>query len=375
MADLESVVGAAFAEANTGGEESTPDVEGTPDPDPGSETPLEDSPETPAVEETPAAADTPVAEEEVAAEGVDTPAAKPAAKPAEKDQLAKDLEELGLTPPKKGERENRLPHNRVRKIAENYGKKVEARFTGEIETLKGENTKLQKVAENVSNVDKLIAENPDRYITMLSTIHPGKYDKFLANAAAAPKAAKEPAKAASTTLGPRPAPDHKFEDGSQGYTPEQHEKLMDWVAAKAKEEAKAEAIAEIEERMEKKYGKIAKSHEAQEELDAKIPLIKAEVADVYETWGKELVDKHEAEIVALMQKNPTWAPAKAVAKVLLPKVRADRNTMRNELIIDQKKRTAAAARTVPGAVVANKDDDGPKTLEDVVRNAILTLKR
>lgn len=364
MADLESVVAGAISDAGIGEADAVDagsEVENEP------ETPVEEAPEAVALEETPV-------EEAVEADPVKkTAEGAPAAKPVEKSQIDKDLEELGLKEPKVGERENRLPHSRVKKIAENYGKKVEARFTGEVATLKGENTKLTAVAENMRNVDHLIATDPDRYMTLLSTLHPGKFDKYLGAAKAAP--AKDLAKAAVSAAGPRPQPDHVFEDKSRGYTPEQHEKLLEWVAADAKEKAKAEAIAEIEERMEKKYGPMAESFEARKALNEQIPKVKEVVADVYQTWGKELVDKHETEIVAYMDANPHLTTAQAVSHVLVPKVRADRNTMRNDLIKEGKTRTAAAAKTVPGVATAGKEDTEPKTMEDVVRASLAAARR
>src|SRR5438445_13389701 len=69
------------------------------------ETVVEDAPETPEV----------VVEEGVTAEVVEPV--------VEVDELTKELEGLGLKAPKVGERENRLPYSRVKKIVENARKK------------------------------------------------------------------------------------------------------------------------------------------------------------------------------------------------------------------------------------------------------------
>lgn len=379
MADLMDVITSAVAEANDNVE--SPDAGGeTPE---GTETPADETPETSGEEEVVEETSEGKGEAEPIVEGEEPvveekePVVEKKVEKKEKSQLDKDLEELGLKDPKPGEKINKIPQPRVKKMVENFGKKVEARFTAEIGTLKGENTKLTAIAKNVANVDKLIESDPDRYITMLSTIHPGKYDKFLASAKGTGTApVKEVAKVESK-LGPRPQPDVTFEDKTKGYSPERHDELLDWVAAKAKEDAKAEAMAEIETRMEAKYGKVAKAYEAREALNAEIPKVKAQVAAVYETWGQKLVDDNETAIVALMEANPEMSTAEAVARVLVPLTRADRNKMREDLRKETHKRTAAAAKIVPGNKTAGKEDveEGPKDLTDVIKAQVARIRR
>ena len=370
--DLESVVANAVAEAGIG-EEAEPDIESA-----NTETVSDE--ETPEVVEKTEVVDEPESAKESATDEAaddEKPVEKSTTKPAEKDQLTKDLEELGLKAPKEGERENRLPHSRVRKIAENYGKKVEARFTGVVENLTGENTRLTTRQRNFDKADELAANDPDRYMKLLSAIHPGKYDKFLSGSTAekpTERTAEKP-NAIASAAGPRPQPDVLFEDKSRGYSPEQHEKLLEWVAADAADRAETRAIEKVEAAMEAKYGKLYKSYEAQEALNEQIPHVKEVVNNVYETWGKDLVDKHEDEIVAYMEKHPTVSTADATARVLVPKLRADRNTMRGELINETKKRTAAAAKIVPGGKTVGKDDEEPESLEDVVRKSVAALRR
>jgi len=204
-------------------------------------------------------------------------------------------------------------------------------------------------------------------MTLLSTMHPGKFDKYVGNAKGAPaagKAAKAAGSAADSVVGPRPQPDVTFEDKSKGYSPEQHDKLLDWVAAKAREEA----IVDMDARMEAKYGKIAKDYDQREAFNEELPKVQAVIQGVHETWGKDLVEKHEDTIVALMQQYPDMPTAEAVARVLVPLVRADRNKMRTGLIKETKTRTAAAAKVVPGG--AAKDTNEAKTLDDVIRQSI-----
>jgi hypothetical protein len=318
---------------------------------------------------------------EVSADTSEDTSEEPAAEPAEEEpiveelsQLDKDLADLGIKAPKPGERENRLPHSRVKKIAENYGKKVEARFTGEISNLKAQVGRLSKAAQTLTSIDKLLDSGEggvDRFMTMLSTVHPGKFDKYLGNAKGAPttgKAAKVVGSAAESTIGPRPQPDVVFDDKSRGYSPEQHDKLLQWVSDSAAERARADAITEMEARMEAKYGPMYKQHEQQAAFNEELPRVQAVVQGIHETWGKELVEKHEDAIVALMQQYPDMPTAEATARILVPLVRADRNKMRTGLIKETKTRTAAAAKVVPGG--AAKDTNEATTIDDVIRQSI-----
>lgn len=357
MADLESVIAGSLSDAGIGesvdsGADTSTEIDNSGD----------YTPDTPADSPDQTTSDDPgTAPEEAPAEA---PAEEPVVE--EVDQITKDLEELGLRAPKEGERENRLPHSRVKRIAENYGKKVEARFTQELTTLKTQNSQLVARSQQIDRVDHLIKSDPERYITMLSTIHP-EYKRFLGGAPAADKPAGKPATAASPA-GPRPQPDVTFADKSRGYSPEQHDKLLDWIKA----DAKAEARREVEEWVEAKYGPIAKSFEARQALNEQIPIVRQRINNVYETWGQELVEQHEPEIVQLMQQYPQMGTEEAVARILVPKVRADRNTMRNELIAETRTRPAAAAKLVPGAASAGKDlpEQGGDPIENAIRRSL-----
>lgn len=364
--DLESIVANAFSDANEGVVDDTP-VDDTPV---GEETPIEGE-ETPIVEGV---------TEPIEKEGVEKPIVEE--KPVV-DQLTKDLEELGLKAPKEGERENRLPHSRVRKIAENYGKKVSAKFETTIKEKDTQITQANDRLKNFDNADRLIASDPDRYISMLAAIHP-EYKKFIAGGMVketpkvdtTPAAADAATTAAITALGPRPAHDAKYEDGSLGYSLEQHDKLLDWIEKKAKIESVAEARTEARAEMDRRFGPIEKERAAQAEREQTVPIVKAQVQAVKDTWGADLVKKHEPAIVKAMKDNPLWTPAEAAAFVLVPLTKADRNTMRTELLVEMEGRKKAAAPAAKSAITAGKEgtNDEPRSLEDVVREAVRTLR-
>jgi hypothetical protein len=307
---------------------------------------------------------------------VEKPEAKP--KTPEEEQFDKDMAELGIKAPKEGERENRLPHTRVQKIVQNYGKKLTERHNAVLAAKDAEYAPYKTTAENTAKVDNLIVTDPDRYIGLLAAMHPEQYGKFVKGGQVEKKTEEVKPNEALAKLGPRPVADHKFEDGSMGYTPEQHDKLLDWVAQKAR----IDAEVAIEEKFTKRFGPIEKAYNSVQARNAAraaaIPKVRAEVSAVYQTWGKELVDKHEAKIIEAMQKNPDLSPADAAATILVPVVRADRTKMREELITELNKRPAAAQRSEAGATTVDKTPAGDTSsdpVENAIRGAVATLRR
>ncbi len=291
-------------------------------------------------------------------------------KPVEKDELTKELEALGLKEPKEGERENRLPFKRVKKITENYGKKVAAKYEAELTPLKAEVETLRTVKTSVANVDRLIASDPDRYITMLAGIHP-EYKKFLQGGKVEGKGSAEPVvDKAVAALGERPKPDAKFEDGSEGYSPAQHEKLLDWVAAKAR----AEAVADTKAELDKRFGPIEKERKGREELNQRVEGVRQEAAQIRDMYGADVVAKYEDKIVAHMKANPTMGARQAAREVIMPALQADRNKMRTEILAETAARPKAASKTPVGQTKKTADEDGPRSLEQVIAEAVATLK-
>src|SRR6266478_3897408 len=96
--------------------------------------------------ETSVVGDTSELPEVVGEEGVTAEVAEPV---VEVDDFTKELEGLGLKAPKVGERENRLPYSRVKKIVENARKKqIEAHNA----VLKAEQDKYTKAEERLKNM-------------------------------------------------------------------------------------------------------------------------------------------------------------------------------------------------------------------------------
>lgn len=302
-----------------------------------------------------------------------TDAVKPAVSDA--DPLTKDLEELGLKAPEDGQRENRIPYSRVRKIVENAQKKVEARFTTERDETKTRLTTAETKAAQLDAVDKLIASDPDRYLSLLATLHP-VYKKFTQPQVVAPPAAKAP----EPVVEQPPPPDHKFEDGSMGYTQEGYQRLVAWQMKQAEDKA----VARMEKQYAERLGPLEQNWKTQQANAALQPVINAQIERNKAIWGKAFEDEYKldskSEIFTYMQANPLVPFDAAVAAVLAPRAAAaaakplDRDAMRKSILDELNGRPAAAVKGVGGPKKPASDvSTGPRSMEDVIREAIASV--
>ena len=300
----------------------------------------------------------------------DLPAADPAKPLSEVEQA---LESAGIKPPIEGQRENRIPYSRVQKIVENFEKKLNATHEAAIKEATTKFTTVEPELQNFRKVDQLITTDPDKYIGMLATLYPDKYKRFVTPAGDT----KPVVAAAPNPLGARPAPDVTFTDGSTGYSPEQHDKLLDWVA----QTAEANAIKRFDERFAplEKDRKTAEARQQAEEQRARdLPAINARLANMSAIYGKlfddDFAKQENSETLKLIRSKGISMEA-ACAEVFTPLLRADENTLRAKILKEMNERPRAADKTAPAAVGDRHASDGPATIEDVIREAIKPLRK
>lgn len=299
---------------------------------------------------------------------VESAAAVPAVT-TDDEELKKELEAAGIKPPVAGQRENRLPWTRVQKILENTRKKLKDSHAAATKTFEEKFAVADAKGKQMDLVDNLIATDPDRYIKELARIHPDKYGKYLtAGAAQQSAAAAATTVAATTAVGDKPAPDAKFPDGSIGYSPDQHEKLMAWHEAKAEERA----VTRVTKDLETRFGPMEKQFKAQQVHNQNRPIVQAQMDAAKKVWGRLFVEG-QTEIAAAMKATPGLSLDAACAQVLVPKTAAQRDAMRAEIIKEIKARPAAAARTVPGSTTAAVVADGDP-IEAAIRKAIASVR-
>jgi predicted flap endonuclease-1-like 5' DNA nuclease len=308
MAELTSIVEQSMADAapdgGDGGGDTIPDTDSGLAEEPTGAIDDGDSKETPVELDT--TAEAPAAPVEAKAEPVkkeDT---------FEKDDLDKLLEGYGIKGPRKGQKEGVFKYSRFREVLGKEVKKVADKFEGDIRPLKERTTQIEAV-------ERLIAADPQRYLTMLSQVHP-VYRKYL-EPPAAPKAA-EPAKPAHDPNDAMPQPDAKFADGSPGYSPEQFHKYQEWRDRRVAASIKAD--------LQKEFNARLTPYERQAQAAAiraqEMPRVNATIAKMTERWG-EIFTKDVGDVSkpnpnsVLMQhmaRNPQMNVFEAAMDVYLP---------------------------------------------------------
>lgn len=304
-------------------------------------------------------------------------AALEAAKPV--DELTKELEALGLKAPKDGERENRLPYGRVTKIVGNAIKKTTEKFQAQVTEVTERATKAETQLATYSKVDKLIDTDPDRYVGMLAALHPEKYGKFVQAGKAAPVAG--PAAATPAAGRSKPQPDATFPDGTKGYSDAGFEDLLKW----NREEGAREANAQMQAEFDKRLGPIEKERASARMIQERLPGVQNRLEKAKKRWGPlfeadyNKANEGKSEILKLMKANdgedgrPFLSFEDCTAEILLPLMQKSRDDMRTGILEELKGRPAAAVRT-PASPAKAGVDAGPKTMEDVIRESIRSLK-
>jgi hypothetical protein len=284
------------------------------------------------------------------------------------------LEELGITAPKPGQRDNRLPYSRVTKIIANAKKKWADKLAADHEAaLKP----LQAQKDSWDNAERLAATDPDRYIGLLATLYPQQYKKFLQEQRQTQEQATQPAAAKATTQqDPEPQPDVKYSDGSLGFSPEQFAKLREWDRRESARQAKEETAKEFNER----FGPIEQAFNSTQADMKRLQTVRGHIDDLRETYGADVIDDPEVqkEIVAHMDANPQ-ATLKASTRDVIKKrndaekerFRADRTTMRAELLAELKAAPRAAAKGPAAPVRAAAGQE--QSIDDIIRNAARSL--
>jgi len=296
----------------------------------------------------------------------DEPTVPAAPPPPPVDELTKELESFGMKAPTEG-KEGRFRWGQVRKVVENTRKKLNDQHQQAIRVRDAQLAEVSERVKNMDAVDQLIVNDPERYLTILASLHPDKYSKYVGRGQA-------PAPAAPTYGEQPPGPDAQFSDGSRGYSPEGLQALMEWQAQRVT----AQVTEQVEQKYAARFGPIEqewKQTRAEAEFEKKhVPIVRSQIATARETWGKPFTD-HEAEIVKVMAENdgqqgrPYLSFDAAIAKVLVPKQRASRDKVRREILDEINGRPAAAAHT-GGPAPQGNGATGARSTEDVIRAAI-----
>lgn len=352
MADIETLISSSIADARESGDLPEAVGEDTGDEstgDEGLETPVEEAVETqepvegskPAV--TPPAEEKPV-EAKVEAAKVDDPLAK----------------ELGPSHDKKG-RENRIPHSRVQKIVQNQITKATEPLNTKVKELEGVRGEYEERLNRVGEVESIMFNQQARFLEILQTI-PG-YKELLSGKVAV----------AAPVIDPKsemPKPDVDLGNGKFTYSEEGLQKRLAWEAERTKQST-LEELKPLREQFE-----------GQQRIEAMKPHIDAQIEHAASNW-EGFVDHHLDILKALTDdrlaqakigKPPKLSLERAYLQVIIPKLKADRTKMREELLAEIQKAPKSTG-VPPAKVKAAATDDGPKSIESIIRAQVQTLKR
>lgn len=268
-------------------------------------------------------------------------------------------------------RENRIPYSRVKKIVEKATKDAEQGLTPKIKDFETKVADYETRLEKVAKFEKIMVEEPERFISMLGTLP--QYQAFfsaLQQAKQASPVQTPTATAAPADLDAMPEPDKENEDGSKIYSMEGFKALQDWNRRKAREEVLAE--------VQKTYGPIQQSYEAQQQERQRqeyfnnviVPQISAQIEKA-KKWP--LFNENEAEITKALDSDKSLTLEGAYQQVVLPKLISSRDQMRQDVIRELRKVPASTA--VPSSGVKpnpQASHSGPRNLEDIIKESVET---
>lgn len=351
--DLNDIISESIEDA-----ELPPDTSSEP-----TEAPVEAAPAEPTQDVTPDAPDAPEAPE----------AASEAPKPPVDDFETK----FGIPAHSLSGRENRIPYSRVKKITEkaviDAKKDWETNATPWVEHVQGQIKDYEERLERVAKFEDVMINRPDQFLDMLSQV-PAYQPFFKAIEAAI---AQMEGRGQGQPQGQAPAqdqmpePDQDLSDGTKVYSMEGLKSLLAWQAAQVENK--------VTKQLEDRYKPLESNYEAQQKWAAQERLhsevlgkVQGEIAEA-RTWPQ--FNENEQDITTALQTYPRLTLEGAYRHVVFPKIVADRNRIREEVMRDVKqapRSTSApsgntkAAPPVLGGNVRN--------LEDVIADSIKTLK-
>ena len=389
MSDLEQIITDSVNDSINDVTPETPDVDvsadASPEPVEASESPSEDvqAEEPASSSEVPSPANVEVTE---------ATSAEP------QDEFAKlvGVPQVGV-----GGRENRIPYSRVKKITEkavndkvnevaevvlgrklNSGEKavdVVKAHVAKLPELESKVTDYESRLQAVGQFEDVMANEPQKFLGMLAKVPAYKeFFEFIAEAqrvmsGQAPAAAQAGLSHQSDLPAddPMPEPDEELSDGSRVYSLDGLKNLLAWNARNTENRVKS-AYEQQLKALQERYDPIANDWQERRRQEAILPVIQKKIAEA-RTWA--LFNENEAEILAKLQSDKTISLEGAYQAVVFPKLLADRNRMRQEVLEEVKAAPTSTSVPTRAASKPNPAPSGPKSLEDIIKEQVATIKR
>lgn len=343
--DLEATIQDALTDAQIS--EDPPDLDTgseitdtTSDPIPDTSTTPEDAPEATTTETSEVASP--------ASKSTSTDPAKP-----EEDDFEK---KIGIPKDSPAGKENRIPYSRVQKIVAKAEKDIEAKlsstYTPKITEYETKVKDFEERFKNVEAFEKTMVNEPNKFLNWLATNIPAY--KTIFEGLSAPATPNAPSAPTPDPVNDMPQPDQKLTDGSMVYSMEGLKALNAWNKAQARQEILAQ--------VEKDYAPIKQQFEAQQRLNLEIPKVQAQIAEA-RTWPQ--FTENEEDIVKELNLDRNLSLEGAYRKVVFPRIAADRNKMREDILKEIKKAPASTAAP-SGTSKPNPAPIGPRTTEEII---------
>lgn len=294
-----------------------------------------------------------------------TPEATAAADEAPAKELSDEealLQEFGFKQAFKPDgREHYIARSKVLSMIASGLKRGREKWTGEKTTLDGQITELRGY---LNQLRAGVAGDEAAFLRELAQIDP-RYGRFLE-----PPKPEPPAPAVSAEM---PAPDLSLPDGSRTYSLEGIQKLLDWKTS----QVESKLLSAVESKLKPLTEREKQAEQAQAFRERTRQQI-----DEAKTWPG--FAEHESDILKALQedsararaagKRPSLTLEAAYRKVVIPRLSADRNKMREELIKELNAAPKGTATTKTGGAETAKPT-GPMTTQDIATRTLARLER
>lgn len=269
-------------------------------------------------------------------------AAAPAPTPAEVDELAK---ELGLEAPRRPDgREQRIPYSRVKEMIEKKLQKATTEWESKVKEHTDKLSSYESERQAFAEVQRLIQHNPEAFLQSLAQVNPA-YSRFIGGNAGAYKAPED----APASM---PQPDVDIGNGQRSYSVEGLNKLLAWQAQ------------QTEARVVQRFAPIEQQWKSQAMQTQAAASVKAMIEDARQWPG---FTEHEAEVLQALRADRKMSLDAAYRKVVLPKLQADRNKLREELLAEIKAKPTTTSVPTPAPATPTPKT---RTTEDIAREII-----
>lgn len=264
-------------------------------------------------------------------------------------------------------RENRIPHSRVKQMVSKAEQDAIARITKELET-KWVAEKLQPVEvkvkdyesrlEKVAQFENVLENDPRTFLGLLSQIPAYKdfFDHINKLTQAQPQA--------TTPKVPEgmPQPDQTLPDGTKVYSMDGLQALLQWQAENVEKR--------VTDKVTKHYAPIEQEWQQQQRMAQLVPVIEKQIADA-RTWPN--FAELEPEVIKILKSDPQISLERAYVKAfneqVVPKVSADRNKIRTEVLAELKQKPVSSSAPTT-AVKPGSQPTGPRSLEQIIEDSV-----